>query len=144
MSKEVSFTAAELEKIAMLLSQSGKALKEATELGKRLLSDNEKLAAENETMKERERTAERNATIGKIAEMLNEHGLISKTAMSQKISDLNNMSDEALHQLESTIRGLNGTPAEKHASEGVFDTFAFMEQYDLSLKGDGRPGPIKL
>lgn len=142
---KVYFTKSELEKIAVLISESGKVIKNATEIGKNLLMDNEKIATELRILKEEKHLTERSDTIDKIAEMLNYQGFISKAAMTQKISELNTMTDEALGQLESTINGLSGTPAEKMAAEGTFSTFDFMDGsiYD-EVFNDGKPRPLSL
>ena len=123
----------------------GKLIKNATETGKNLLEDNEKLSAELEKMKFEKHAAERNLKIDKIAEVLNTHGLISKAAMPQKIEELNKMADEALDQLRDTVNGLSGTQSEKVAAEGVFSTLDFLDPgIYATVFNDGKPRPLSL
>lgn len=143
--EKVFFTKAELEKLAQFIAETGKTIKQATEIGKNLLEDNEKISAEIEAMKAEKHAAERTSTINKIAEMLNQHGFISKSAMSQKVEELNKMTDEALYQLKDTVQGLSGTPGEKYAAEGMFSTFDFLDSSLYNeIVNDGKPRPLSL
>lgn len=143
MSKKYIFTEEEMQKIAMLIASSGKLLNQTTKISRDLLHDNEDLQEKVAEYEDEKREAVKKRVIEKIAGIMQEKGLVSKTAIPGKVAELEKMSNETLLQLENTFDGLNGsTPAEKHAEEG-FTTMEFMADINVNEKSvDGRPGPM--
>ena len=125
----VSFNKNEIEKIASLLKESSQAIKTASTIAKELLSDNEELSNELNTLKKNAHDEKRQKQIDKIASILSNNGLISNSAMPEKIAELKNMSDTFLTEFENTISGLNNSSSlvEKEATEGTISTFAFLD-----------------
>lgn len=123
----------ELQKFATLISESGKIIKEATSIANSLLSDNIEISKEIEMLKTSMHDEKRDCQINKIASLLKKKGIISNTAMDDKIAELKKMSDSFLQEFEQTLAGLdNSSYNEKKASllvngeDGTFATLDFM------------------
>jgi hypothetical protein len=143
MGKKFILTEDEMQKIADLIAYSGRLIKQTGGIGRNLLEDNAELQEKVASLENKQRKEQRQKTISKIAGIMQDKGLVSKTALPGKILELEKMADDTLLQLENTFDGLNGTPAEKQAAEEGFTTLEFMQSINIEGKSsDGRPGPM--